>query len=194
MSLGFYIDRNHMLQGPGVIHALINPEATSQPKIKPRTQILHSQSGPSRTPWDRLVAFMRRSDITLECHFLVNLDGTVVQCMPTNVRADCNYKANPFAISYETQDNGYPANEKEPWTPAQAEALANVVAAVGHKYGIPYTSPANYLDAGVGYHSQFPEWSVYKGKTCPGAARIRQMDWVRRRAAEVCACAPSASA
>lgn len=188
--MGYYIDRNHQLQGPKVIHDFIVPEAFTQPEIKPRTVILHSQAGPRKTPWQALVSYMKRSDITLEAHFLIEMDGTVVQTMPTHKRADCNYKANPFAIAIETQDNGYPTLATTPWTPEQAEAIANVVAAVGHKYGIPYTSPTNYLDGGVGYHSQFPEWSTFKGKTCPGAARIRQMDWVRRRAAEVCACAP----
>lgn len=190
-SAHYYIGSDHLLRGPKVVHALITPESTSQPTIRPRTVILHSQAGPRRTLWQSLVSYMKRSDISLECHFIVELDGTVVQTMPTNRRADCNYKANQFAISFETQDNGWPTLSTTPWSPAQVEAIANVVAACGHRYGIPYTSPANYLDAGVGYHSQFPEWSTFKGKTCPGAARIRQMDWVRRRAAEVCACAPS---
>lgn len=202
---GYYVNSQHMLIGPNVRHELIVPEATTQPEIYPWSVILHSQSGPRRTAWQRLVDYMRRSDIHLEAHFIVELDGTVVQCMPLNRRADCNYKANRFrvpfwgsptghldvgAISFETQDEGSASLQFTPWTPAQAEAIASVIAAIGHKYGVPYTSPAHWQDRGVGFHSQYSEWSSFRGKTCPGAARIRQMDWIRRRAAEVCACAP----
>jgi hypothetical protein len=46
-------------------------------------------------------------------------------------------------------------------------------------YRIPCTSPPYWNSGGIGHHCQFPEWSTFVGKTCPGAARIRQMDWVR---------------
>lgn len=187
----YYINKDHYLVGPNVTVAPIMPEALTQANIVPRTVILHTNAGSPLTRWDRLRAFMARQDITIECHFQVDMDGHVAQFMPTNRRADCNYKANGFAVSIETQDNGSATLSTTPWTVAQAEAIANVVAAVGHKYGIPYTSPTSYLDDGVGYHSQYAEWSVYRGKTCPGAARIRQMDWIRQRAAQLCACAPA---
>jgi hypothetical protein len=198
----YYVNSQHMLIGPGVRHELVMPEAQTQPDIYPWSVILHSQSGPARTPWERLVAFMRRADIGMEAHFLVNMDGTTIQTMPLNKRADCNFRANrwgvPFmgdtlhvgAISFETQDDGHPTLATTPWTPPQTEAIASAVAAIGHKYGVPYTSPIAWNDRGVGFHSQFREWSSFTGKTCPGAARIRQMDWIRRRAAEICVCTP----
>lgn len=181
----YSIDNNHMLQGPGVIVALIQPEASTQPLITPRSIILHSQSGPRYTPWEALIAYMRRADIVGEAHFLVNMDGTIVQAMPLNRRADCNYKANPFAISFETQDNGYPSLAVTPWSPAQLATIIGVVAAIGVKYGIPFVSPETWQAPGVGFHSQYPEWSSYTGKTCPGAARIAQMDTVRAAAASL---------
>jgi hypothetical protein len=62
--------------------------------------------------------------------------------------------------------------------------MANALAAICVAYRIPCTATTSAYGAGIGYHSQFPEWSIYVGKTCPGAARIRQMDQLRRMVAE----------
>ncbi|MFO0417815.1 MAG: N-acetylmuramoyl-L-alanine amidase [Planctomycetota bacterium] len=201
----YYVNSQHMLIGPGVRHELIVPEATTQPEIYPWSIILHSQSGPQKTRWENLRNYMLRRDIGLECHFIVDMDGLIIQTMPLNRRADCNFRANRFqvpfwasptgqldvgAISFETQDEGAASLPFTPWTLPQANAIANACAAIGHKYGIPYTQPATWNDRGIGHHSLFPEWSSFRGKTCPGRARIHQMDWVRQRAASICACAP----
>lgn len=193
----YWVDSNHMLQGPGVIHDLL-PEAnvTKNCDIEPWGIILHTNAGPKKTAGDKIRAFMARQDIVIEAHLLPQMDGTVRQTMPFNLKADCNYKGNRFRafggyagyISFESQDEGYPTLDNTPYSIPQTNTICNIVAALGHKYGIPYTSPIHHLDRGVGYHSQFPEWSVYKGKTCPGAARIRQMDYIRTTAAGICAC------
>ena len=189
----YHIDNSHLLQGPNVRHALIQPEATTQATITGRTVILHSQAGPRKTFWSDLVRFMTRADVVLEAHFLVEMDGLIVQTMPTNRRADCNYKANPFAWSVETQDEGSATLATTGWTLAQVDSIAWICAALGAKYGtLDYSPCATWLDNGIGYHSQFKEWSSYTGKTCPGAARIRQMDGVRQAAAYrhtlICGC------
>ena len=202
--MAIWVGSDHLLHSDDgrVIHSLI-PEASTQPNIHPWSLILHSQSGPALTRWERLRDWMARADVHIESHLISNMDGMIVQTVPFNVRADCNYKANSWkvpygntsvavgAISIETQDNGYPTLDKTPWTPAQFDTLADVTAAIGHKYGIPYQPPARWDDTGVGYHSQFAEWSAYKGKTCPGAARIYQMDELRHRAANKCVCIPA---
>ena len=187
---GYRINSYALLEGPNVEWKLL-PETWTQPIIEPRSVILHSQAGPRRTFWGDLWNYMNRADINGEAHLLVNLDGSIIQLMPFNRRADCNYKANQFAISFETQDDGAATLATTPWSLLQFDAITNAVAAIGHKYGIPYQSPATWDDAGVGYHSQFKEWSSYTGKTCPGAARIYQMDAVRSVAAGICACEPT---
>jgi N-acetyl-anhydromuramyl-L-alanine amidase AmpD len=187
MSAPYYIDSSGILRGEKVRHAFL-PEATTQPFITPTQTILHSQAGPRKTLWSSLVAYMKRADVTMECHFLVDMDGWITQTMPTNRRADCNYKANPRAISIETQDNGWPTLATTPWAPEQIDSIIWIVAAAGHRYGIPYSQPGTWMTPGVGHHSLFPEWSAYKGKTCPGTARIAQMDYVRWFAAQRCAC------
>lgn len=195
MSAPYYVNSNHLLVGPNV-HYLPIAEASTQPYINPWSVILHSNAGPTKTAIERLREYMSRQDVNGESHLLVGLDGQIFQLLPFNRRADCNAHANSFdafggkagAISFETQDYGYPSLPTTPWPMAQFDAIANACAALGHKYGIPYTSPTHWKDRGIGYHSQYPEWSIYKGKTCPGAARIRQMDYVRAVAANLCAC------
>ncbi len=189
------VNSKHLLVGDRVVHQIL-PEAATQQKITPWSIILHSNAGPRETSWVNLLSFWRRLDIPEEAHIQIALDGTIIQAMPFNVRADCNYKANSFiafggvagAISIETADRGAASLPTTVWNGPQFDAITDVVAALGHKYGIPYTTPAAWNDRGVGYHSQYPEWSKYVGKTCPGASRIRQMDYVRAIAATKCAC------
>lgn len=195
--MSYYVNSNHVLVGPNVIYKPI-PEATTAAKIVPWSVIMHTNAAPAYTRWERLWAYMNRADINIESHLQVDLDGAIVQMVPFNVKADCNYKANSFqtpaglagAISIETADRGAATLNTTPWTVAQLDAIVGAVAAVGHKYGIPYSQPTAWNDRGVGHHSLFQEWSVYKGKTCPGASRIRQMDYIRQQAAHTCACAP----
>lgn len=189
------MNSNHVLEGPKVVYKPI-PEAATQQVIVPWSVILHSNAAPRYTPWLSLWRYWNRADVNGEAHLQVDLDGTIVQAIPFNRRADCNAKANAFrafggvvgAISIETADLGAATLATTPWNQAQLDAIVGAVAAVGHKYGVPYTQPTSWQDRGVGFHSQFAEWSIYRGKTCPGAARIRQMDYVRTRAAETCAC------
>lgn len=186
----YWIDSANLLRGPQVRHVLI-PEAHTQPTIIPDLAILHSNAGPSPTRWDRLVAYWRRIDITGEAHFQVATDGTLAQVMPMNVRADCNYKANRFwrdgawrgALSFETEDNGAATLPVTPWSPAQLMSMVRALTCAAVVYGTWCTAPAAWNDRGIGHHVLFPEWSKYVGKTCPGAARIRQMDWIRNEVA-----------
>lgn len=184
---GYWLDSLAILHGPGVTYKPL-PEVATQPIIVPRNAIMHSQAGPRRTPWQALWNYMARPDIHLEAHTLANLDGTLIQTMPFNRRADCNYKANSWvhnsvrygALSCETQDLGYPTLAITPWTVEQMQSLSSMLAIQCIAYKIACTAPTKWDDTGIGYHSQFKEWSSFTGKTCPGAARIRQMDELRR--------------
>jgi N-acetylmuramoyl-L-alanine amidase len=197
----YYVNSDHILVGPNVLYKPI-PEALTQPKILPWNVILHSNAAPHLTRWESMWAYVNRLDVTGEPHFQVDMDGHVLQYLPLNVRADCNAKANSWkvdidgaptlvgAISFETQDNGSATLAKTPWAIPQLDAITGAIAAIGHKYGVPYTNPVSWDDRGVGHHCEYKEWSIYVGKTCPGAARIRQMDYVRNAAAGLCACNP----
>lgn len=187
---GYYV-RDGVLHGPKVTYKPI-PEAATQPKITPRSVILHSEAGPRYTPLQNLWNYIRRADITGEPHFLVDRDGTVWQAMPVTVRADNNYRANRWihdgraygAVSFETSDEGWPTLDRTPWNAAQLAAIVGATAALCCTYGIACTAPARWTDSGIGHHVLFPnDWTNVRGKTCPGRARIAQMDWIRREVA-----------
>lgn len=188
---GRTINRNHFLRGPGVIAKPI-PEALTQPFITPRSAIMHSNAGPRKTPWWSLVAYWARTDVAGEAHAQVDMNGAFVQAMPFNRRADCNYKANSWlhngkifgAISFETQDNGAASLPYTPWTQAQFDAMVNALTCICVVYRVRCTQPTSPYDSGIGHHSLFREWSSFVGKTCPGSARIRQMDELRRQVTE----------
>jgi hypothetical protein len=102
-------------------------------------------------------------------------------------RADCNYRANQFvvgghtygAISFETQDNGAATLARTPWSLPALNALVQITKALVIQCDIHCTQPAYWNSSGIGHHTLHPEWSSYTGKTCPGAARIAQMDYIR---------------
>lgn len=201
---GYLIDDAHLLRGPRAVVELVEPEASSQPIITPHSTILHTNAAPAWTWYLNLIRYWRRSDVTGEAHFQVAGvadDGTlpasdrraarIVQAIPMNRRADCNYKGNAWwygavrrgAISFETEDNGAATLDRTPWSVAQFELLVAAHTCISVVYGVWCTPPTRWDDGGIGHHALHPEWSIYRGKTCPGAARIRQMDELRRRVA-----------
>lgn len=147
------------------------PQNSKQPRITPRSVILHSAvDGKASDLW----SFFSRS--ALESHFYVRADGHVVQYMDTQVRADANNKANAFAVSIETDDNGNP--NVQPWTDAQVIAIIKLVSWICDTHGIPKTQCPTWDKPGIGWHSMWgapSPWTPYKGKTCPGTVRIKQI-------------------
>lgn len=157
-------------------------EAQTQPKIQPRLVILHTNASPGTVTPAQLRAYMGRADVGVECTFDVGSDGAVWQYMPVNVRADCNYQANPFAVSIETQDRGSATLNVTPWTRAQVDALVEVLAWLRDEWQIPMVRAAHWSGSGVGAHRDFPQWSL-TGHSCPGDARFAQVPDIIARAA-----------
>lgn len=192
---------HHIVVGPKVVYGdTWIPEASTQPVIKPRMAILHTNAGPRKTPWRALWNYIARKDVVGEFHFDVQMDGIALQAMPLNRRADCNFSANSFklsgsdtlygGISFETQDLGYATLNKTPWTTEQLDTIIKILTCICVVYGVKCTQPAAWNDSGIGHHSLFPyqgigskAWTNVKGKTCPGTARIRQMDFIRTQVA-----------
>lgn len=160
------------------------PEATTQSKITPRVCIWHTNAAPHYTPWKSLWNYLFRKDVVGESHFQ-NDWGEMIQFMPLNVRADCNAKANAFAISVESADYGYLTLQTTPWNEGQVERAAHLAAYLKVHYGIPLEIAKTWDGHGHGPHNLFPEWSIYKGKTCPGAARTAQIQRILNRANEL---------
>jgi hypothetical protein len=149
------------------------PENSTQPAIEPTQLIAHTAvDAPGRT---RLPRFFARTDVTVESHFWIPLDGEIVQMMDTNVRADANRWANRRAISIETEDEGDPVGI--PWTDAQLASIAEIIRWAHRVHGIPMTVCKAWNTPGLGYHAMWgapSPWTPSHGKTCPGPTRIRQ--------------------
>jgi hypothetical protein len=187
---GYSVNNYGLLVGPNV-HTRLIPEAHTQPTITPRNIIDHSNAGSTPSRWENLLKWINRPEVNGEPHLQFDMDGQVAQFVPFHVRADCNAKANQWyhhgvrygAISHETADRGAQELPRTPWSIPQFDALVAAHTVECATYRIRCTATTAWDDSGIGYHSQFPEWSIYKGKTCPGAARIRQMDELRNRVA-----------
>lgn len=205
---GYWIDSNHWLHGPQVSQRPI-PEGTlpvgkgGQPIIEPRNAILHTNAGSKGAA--SLWGFITNASVSGEPHFQAGY-GTLEQYMPLNRRADCNYSANRWrdgttgkyfgAISFETQDDGSASLNTTPWKfskegVSQWSSLVNALTCLGVVYGLSCAAPTRWDAPGIGHHVLYPfqgvgrsAWTNVRGKTCPGAARIKQMDSIRAGVAE----------
>ena len=166
------------------------PENATQRKIAdPTLFIMHTMGGPRTATPDQLWEYMARPGATsTESTWILGFDGYCLQVMGVTVEAHANYKANGFASSCETQDNGSAALETTPWTPEQVEQLAGIAAWKHFRNGTPIRLPQSWTDDGVGYHRQFAEWSGRGlNHSCPGAARIAQVPAVHALAKQIIA-------
>lgn len=156
---------------PFADHKLL-PENESQPRIEPRIAIAHSAAGSGS-----LYRFFLNGS-NLESHFWISKTGIIEQYMDTNVRADANLKANAFAVSIETESS---IAATEPWTDAQVKALIRLLDWLcdTHPAILRRQCPA-WDAAGLGWHIMFGApgpWTPV-AKSCPGPARIKQMQTV----------------
>lgn len=146
------------------------PDHGHEPAISPRTHVHHSIVGSAAGAW----AYFANST-NLESTNIVLKSGELWQCMSRLEQADANYKANDFAISTETEDNGHP--DTDPWTPAQLDTLVWVTLEDMRDFGIPRQVCPAWDRGGVGFHSMWgapSQWTPAAGKTCPGSVRIKQ--------------------
>lgn len=141
---------------------------------------------------------------------VAGLDGTVWQWQDLAHQADANLGGNPTTISIETADNA--ARPIAPWTPAQVESLAQLLAWLCapathaacpaawtcRREGIPLSLIPDTLPGrrGIGYHRQGCDpwrvaggvkWSDSRGKDCPTETRIAQIPAIIARAQAITA-------
>lgn len=113
-----------------------------------------------------------------------NLDGAVWQWQDLDYRADANLEGNWHVISIETADNAPATPDNiEAWTPAQLDALVELIVWLCRRYDIPPTLiPDTQPERrGLAYHAQGAAehvagewWSNSHTKPCPAARRIAQ--------------------
>lgn len=151
-------------------------ENATQPRMKPTTVIWHTYVDGPTPNQDVRAATESRTD-GIEFHFFIRGNGHIDQFIDTERTADANYKANGFAISVETEDDGRP--DLNPWTQEQLDSIDRLSRWLRETHGIEPELCRTSAGGGHGYHSQFPMvWTPYKGKTCPGPLRIAQLKTV----------------
>lgn len=140
--------------------------ATPGGRIVPRVIVLHVIDGDGDA----------RPHSGLEWHFEVFKDGRIQQQVDTTRRADANYRANPFAISIETEGTEFGF-----WTEAQ---IASIVKLCRWLLRVHPTIEPQLCDAwdgsGVGFHTMWgapSEWTPV-AKSCPGPNRKKQFPGV----------------
>jgi hypothetical protein len=135
------------------------PDSGHEPAISMRTVIHHSIVGSAEG------AFQYFAGATaIESTFIVKKSGYFWQCMSLGEQADANFRANAFAGSIETEDNGHP--DTDPWTPAQLDTLVWLSLEMRRlRPRIAHRKCRTWDDPGIGYHSLFPGlWSNVPGK------------------------------
>lgn len=151
----------------------------STPGNRPRASIDHTAvDAPGRT---NLYGYFARADVGAESTGWIFRNGDAEQFMSCDVVANANRKADTFANSWETEDDGDP--ERWEWTDAQLEKLAQIHTWEALTFGIPAHASLGPLlpqAAGFGYHAMWRTmqggnpWTSFQGKTCPGSKRIQQ--------------------
>lgn len=143
------------------------PENETEPRVAKRIMIFHSAAIKTSSLYD----YFKREDVKVESHFFVKWDGSVEQYIDTDRQADCNYKANDFAISVETEDDGDPNNKK--WSPEQVKSMVRLARWGRDVHGIPQALCPKWDGSGIGFHTMFgapSNWTPV-AKSCPGAIR-----------------------
>jgi N-acetylmuramoyl-L-alanine amidase len=150
------------------------PDHGGEPTLSPTTHIHHSIVGSAAGAWGYFA-----NSTSIESTNIVLKSGYLWQIMSRREQADANYKANAFAISTETEDNGNP--NTDPWTGAQIDTLVWVTLQDIRDFAIPRRVAPGWDKGGIGYHSMFgapSQWTPAAGKTCPGTIRKRQWNTI----------------
>lgn len=144
---------------------LIKPGA-NDPRVDLRTGILHVDAGNAYNLRD----WFDGPSGGIESHLHIPKDGHTFQYRDLDYEADANWKANPFAMSVETQ--GYADGI---WTADQLAEIKRIMlySAQTPAIGIPLRKPRFWNDSGWGYHTMFEQWYP-EDKSCPGWQRIMQ--------------------
>jgi hypothetical protein len=130
-----------------------------------RTVIHHSIVGSAEGAYQYFAG-----STAIESHFIVKKNGYFWQCMSLGEQADANFRANAFAGSIETEDNGNP--NTDPWTAAQIDTLVWLSLEMRRlRPRIARRKCRTWDDAGLGYHTLFRSGQTFPAKLlAPGHA------------------------
>lgn len=170
---------------PGATKRRIRAGA-NDPQIIPVGVVLHVACSRKRSIFD----YFNGPSKGIESHLYLRKDGTFEQYRSFGREADAQFKGNSW-IGADDRRYGFISIESQgmgpgTWSEAQLRAIQEFVLWASQEYGFPLRvvtteNPADVTHGGVGYHTMFSDWSNVAGKTCPGARRKKQFDYVIRR-------------
>lgn len=102
-------------------------------------------------------------------------DDDKEQYRDTTREADANFRANSW-IGTDGKRHGFLSVEtmglaSGKWTKYQLDELKHLTLVTAKEHDYPLKPVESFHGKGVGFHTQFPEWSNVVGKTCPGSER-----------------------
>lgn len=86
-----------------------------------------------------------------------------------------------WSLGIETSDDGYGTGrlgDLSGFTDPQVETLAGIIAYESILWGFPLEYPATWWGTGAACHTEpfeYPFWTLFRGKTCPGSLKKQQM-------------------
>jgi LysM repeat protein len=152
--------------------------------IEARIQLAHTNGAKTEGSIESSKSWAERrtynGEATTLPHFQVDRDGDAAMLLELNRQGIAAYRANSFAICYETADRGwavdpYPAGSY--YTEPQMQKLANGFAYVSLLRKIPLVYPTTWDGWGSASHTEpfsYPYWTKYI-KTCPGDRKKVQL-------------------
>lgn len=155
-----------------------NPKGTyweNRKVIHPRIILIHTNGGPTEAHRGAIGNYAMSAPDTTKPTYQVDRDGTASKFLPSDRQGIANYQADPFSISIETADLGWPSPGPScGFTAAQAETVARIVAFESALWDIPIVYPSQWNGEGVACHTEpftYPYWTKYQGKPCPGTQK-----------------------
>lgn len=181
LSLGTYFARKKETAAtprgtrPPIEVALLTPNEYSRPQM-PLSEVngvvIHYTANPGTTGWDNQHYFENLKDsrsTKASSHFIIGLDGTIIQCIPLDEIAYASNERNEDTISIECchpKENGK-------FTDATYESLVKLTAWLAGEYNLKSEDIIRHYDVtGKICPKYFVEhedaWEDFKGEVFPG--------------------------
>lgn len=185
---------------------LAHPRGTyweSRQVIQPRLLLVHTNAASGEGTEESAYNWSMAKPDNAKPHYQVDRDGSATKFLPSNRRGVCNasFGSDPrtggknvatWSLAIETADLGFGVGKPGGaigFTPEQGEMVAQIIAYEARLWGFPIEYPTTWDGDGVACHTEpfeFPYWTIYKGKTCPGERKkIEMQSWILPRVREI---------
>lgn len=164
------------------------PWHLGRPVIEPRLTLVHTNGASVEASLQSSINHGNRAPANTKPHYCVNRPQPT-KLVPSNRRAIANATVDAyqgsygdvsmFSIAIETADAGWPTpGDAGGFLADHAEIVARILAYESIVWDIPLEYPSAWHGAGTACHTEpfeYPFWTLYRGKACPGREKKRQV-------------------